>query len=251
MDSIVKVSQAASLVMSRLSGGVPQARPAPITTEALPSTFVRSVDRDIPDRVVAFWEGSGEELGAPMLRRPLRDDERAALQQRARELQRACEPAPPTSRETLITAISAMLGAFPTMLRYDQATSEEIATAYLWTVREAPHWAVIQAVEMVRSNKAGLNPSFCPPEPDFATVVNRCVAEYRRRLKETEAILQAKVDAPPERRLTAEEIAAKLGRPIGERPQPELPPTDGTHMARVLADLDRRKADREAQEAAQ
>jgi hypothetical protein len=221
--------------------------PVPITSpDNLPELFVRAVDRDIADRVVAFRLGTNPETEEPVLRRELSAPEREALDRRADELRRAVAPAPASSRDTLLGAISGMLGAFPTMQRFDPATALAIAANYLWTVREEPHWAIARACDQVRANGAGLNPSYCPSEPEFAAVVKRCVEAYRRQLRKTKALLRAKVDAPVPK-LTKAELEAKLGRSIGERPEripkPEL---DGKHASRVMAELAARRAAREA-----
>lgn len=238
------LGQAALRAARSLTSSGQQAPAVPITTtEGLPSTFVRSTDRDIPDRTVTRWTGTGEERGEPVLRRALTSDERAAVAHRRDELRNAVAPAPEASRNMLLRAIKGMLGAYPAMQRYDDGTATAIAANYLWTVREEPHWAIAKACDEVRSAAAGLNPSFAPTEPEFATVVAKLVATYRQRLAQAEAVLRAGVDKLPAPPLTKEEIEAKLGRPIGERPNPLWPEeAAGGHAERVAADLAARKA---------
>lgn|GEM_PF-3773254 len=192
----------------------------PITVRGdLPPLLDRAVDRDLPDRLVAFWRGrTDDDRGDPELRRALEPEEHAALVRRVSALSAAVAPAPVASRDVLLDEIEGMLGAYPSMQRHDEEAAGMIAASYLWTVREEPHWAIVEACGLVRGNKAGLNPSFPPTEPEFAKVVALRAAMYRLRLRETEAILRAKIQPPPEPKLTAEEIAAKLGRPIGARP---------------------------------
>jgi hypothetical protein len=224
----------------------------PITDSTkLPSRFVPEVDRGIPDRVVAFWEGTGEEKGPPVLRRALGTDEKAALERRLGELRTAVAPAPGSSRNALLAEIARMLGSFPTMQRHDRETAIAIAAGYLWTARERPHWAIVESCNQVRAGTAGVSREFCPSEPVFNDLVGRVVAVYAQQLAKTEQLLRAKIMPPDPPRLSAEEIARKLGRPIGDCDKPEQAPVngnDGRHMQRVLADLAARKAARAAEQ---
>jgi hypothetical protein len=167
--------------------------PAPILdSKQLPKFFVREVDRDIPDRVVAWYE-NGQELITPNLRRALTAGERATLSQRRDELETALA-APVTGRhgDRCATAVSGMLSAFPLMARLDMESAVATVGGYLHTVRNYPPWAVIKASEQVRTGMAGLNTSFCPSEPDFCELVRKIVAPYELQLHKTEALLSAK-----------------------------------------------------------
>src|SRR5215471_651633 len=221
----------------------------------LPLTFDHGTDREIPDRVVCFWFGSGEKKGKPLLRRELTLEERQALERRRHDLRCAVAEADPESRDDLLGAISGMLGAFPAMQRHNVATSLAIAASYLWSAREYPHWAIMRACQQVRENSAGLNPSFCPSEPEFVGICLNLVSGYARQLAATEAILAAPVyEPPPEQRMTRAEIEAKLGHPIGEKSGRSANtciadrPGDGKHAERVAADLERRRAARQSTE---
>lgn len=222
-----------------------------LTTDRLPSIWNRTVDRDIADRVVCFWRGEQLE---PELRRDLEPDERQALVRRAGELRNALAPAPATSRNVLLGAIGAMLGAFPQMTRHSDETATAIAAGYLWTARERPHWAIVRACEMVRSGAADRTVSFCPSEPEFNTLIGGLVVDYERRLRAAERLLDARLSPPCAPPSTREEIEARLGRPIGEvdtRAQPEPPALhDGNHLARVMADVEARKRRRVAEQSA-
>jgi hypothetical protein len=240
--AVEKLSTVVSLKTQSLSRSERPDTPAPLpitTPEKLPQVFVRAVDRDIPDRAVTFFR-KREPNEDPVLRRELSAQERRELQRRAEDLRSAVEPAPKVSRDLLLGALSGMLGAFPMMQRYDSKTALAIAAAYLWTVRDQPHWAIVQACDLVRANAAGLKSSYCPSEPEFVTVVSRCVEPYRGQLRKTEALLGAKVDEPHPPKLTREDIEAKVGRPMGER-LGSIPGSqrDGKHAARVMADLRR------------
>jgi hypothetical protein len=198
---------------------LPNAQPArqviPTTREdRLPAIFVREIDRDL-QCVVAFWESGGVGAGTPVLRRALKASEQALLERRVWELRCAVAPFEARSRDALLQAISGMLGAFPNMQRFDQQTALGIAANYLMIVRQQPHWAIVKACEMVRTNAAGLSPGFCPSEPEFVTAVARLAKPYAGALQRAEQLLQGKANDPPPPKLTREEIEAKLGRRLG------------------------------------
>lgn len=234
------LGSAAKVVLHSARSGGTAVSPI-IASENLPAVLDRATDIDLPDRVVGFWTGTGDDRGEPELRRELTASERGALERRAGALRNAVAPAPEQSRDALMREISRMLGGFPQMQGHDFKTAQVIAVSYLFTVRSAPHWAIVKACEQIRTGVAGLNPNFCPPEPAFATVVARCTEQYWRMLRGAEAVLRARVMLPPAAKMTREEIEAKLGRPIGV--PPEAPPraADPSYAARVAADLRARR----------
>lgn len=179
----------------------------------LPPVFVRATDRDLPDRLICGWSNnrSDDNPGEPALRRELAPDERRGLEQRRHDLLRAVAPAPAASRNTLLHEIAGMLSAYPAMQRHDDAIAATMATSYLWTVRDEPHWAIIKACALIRSHKAGLNPAFPPTEPQFTEVVRRQAEMHRRSLQGVEALLRAKADPVHAPRPTMEELKAKHG----------------------------------------
>jgi len=134
-----------------------------------------------------------------------------------------------------LRTITGMIGAFPVMQKYDQTTALGMVGAYLSTARERPHWAIVKAAAMIRSGNAGLNPGFCPSEPEFNILVGRLVEPYLEALRRAERLLTAKIEpsAQPEPRL----------------PEAKSPPatiSDGKHASRVMAELAARKAHRGA-----
>jgi hypothetical protein len=241
-----KLGQVVSQAIASITPSDKRALVTPITSKAnLPQIFDRATDLEIPDRVAMFWfDRTDGDKGTPLLRRALVPAERSALEKRRSELQQAIAPAPARSRDTLLDEISGMLGAFPMMQRHDRNTAKMIAASYLWTVRDEPHWAIVDACLAVRGNQAGLNPSFPPTEPEFATVVKRSSSWYRKKLRETDAILDAKVieniDAP---KLSKEELEKLLGRPISEAQyHARKPACDPGYAERVRKDLAMRRA---------
>jgi hypothetical protein len=211
-----------------------------------PARFVRAIDRDIPERVVMFWQDDG----TPVLRRPFSGDENSALQQRRSELLNTLTPWPETRRDPLLAKISGMLGGFPTNQRHDPETALVIAAGYLWVVRERPAWAIIRACHDIREGQAGFNREFPPSEAQFNWYIGRLVEQYEQMLRQTELLLSAKIEAPPSSRPTQGEIEAKLQRPLGaaatykDSKAAPSPAYDGKHALRVLDDLEARKARR-------
>jgi hypothetical protein len=218
--------------------------------DRLPAIYVREIDRDLRD-LVRCWEGGAVGSGTPMLRRPLNDTERSALEHRIWELRCALTPFENSDREALGRAINGMLGAFPTMQRFDQVAALSMGRAYLSLAERRPYWAIVKACQMVRLGTAGLNSGFCLSEPEFNSLVGRLVEPYVNALRRAECLLAAKIEPPASPRPTREELEAKLGRrldpPSSHEPKPPaMPAGDGGHAARVIADLAARKAMREA-----
>ena len=198
-----QVALRATSSASRDSREEPGTAPAVTSCDRLPLIFELETDRAIPDRVVCFWSDSGE----PLLRRQLTGDERGALERRRHELRGAVAEAAPAGRAERLAAISGMLGAFPAMQRYDEVTGLAIAANYLWAAREVPHWAILRVCEQVRSGRsAGINPAFCPSEPEFVGLCLKEVAPYRARLAQIDAVLRANVRQVPSGQEKAPEV---------------------------------------------
>jgi hypothetical protein len=130
-----------------------------------------------------------------------------------------------------------MLGAFPAMQRYDDLTALAIAAAYLWSARERPHWATLKACDMVRSGSAGLNRAFCPSEPEFNAIAERCADAYVSALRRAEELL-AGVDAQTRAKQLLAGKAPRSSPPAPAKPKDQ---GDGGHAARALADLEARR----------
>jgi hypothetical protein len=107
-----------------------------------------------------------------------------------------------------------MLGGFPNMQRHDRKAALGIAIAYLELAAERPPWAILKACQLVRVGEAGLNPGFCPTEPEFNILARRIVAPYAEALRSARQLLDADVREELKPKLSREEIEAKLGRKI-------------------------------------
>lgn len=163
----------------------------------LPEAWKKSIDRDLLDRVVSSWTGTGPyEKGEAVLSRALKPEERLALELRVQELRNALAPASPANYEIMFDTVSAMLGAFPSMQRHSAESAAMIAEGYCHSVRGRPQWAVIEAARKVRENEAGLNPSYCPTEPEFAEQVRRLLHPFEARLYEIDAVIRGKPVQP-------------------------------------------------------
>lgn len=195
------------------------ATPLPILHKSgLPAVFDPRVDHLAGRLVDGYSNGNGAQRGLALaLRRDPTPEEKTTLETRIADLRGALLPAPPAGDNELRTAIMAMLGGDPNMQRYDQATAYAMASGFLYVVRDQPHWAILEACEQVRSGRAGLNPSFCVKEPEFAIVVRRCTQPYRQRLAEIESLLRARVRQPPPAPPTRAQVEASLGQSLIRR----------------------------------
>jgi hypothetical protein len=99
---------------------------------------------------------------------------------------------------------------------------------------------------MVRLGTAGLNPAYCPSEPEFNILIGRLVDPYVDALPRTERLMTAKFEPPSPPKLSQAEIEAKLGRPLGVRTSSEapMPAGGGKHALRSMAELAAREARR-------
>lgn len=156
----------------------------------LPEIFVSLTDREIPERVVCFRDMTQK----PLLRRELRGDERAALEQRAAHLRLALQACADDEHVDAAAAVSGMLAGFGSIGRYDGNTAKVITAAYVETVKERPLWAIERMCMDIRRGRAGLKPNYCPNEPELNVLIGHKIAPYRARLMAVEALLCARVD---------------------------------------------------------
>lgn len=203
----------------------------------LPALFDRTTDREIPDRVVCGYDLHG---GHPELRRALAPDERAALERRVAELRPAVASARAGDRDTLLDAL---LGVQPQ--GFDEETSMGLAASYLETLGRLPPWAVREACLMVRTSEAKLEAGQTVEQLLNATA-RGLVAPYERSLLKAQGLLDAQVTLPAPRRAPP----APCGRPPSGIMAPIKPwrdaPMPSDRRARLLADLEARKARNES-----
>jgi hypothetical protein len=198
---------------------------------------VLETDRDIPDRVVAYYEGFA--YHQPILRRDLRAGERIDLLRRREELLIAVgEPITKRHWDRCAGAVSSMFRGFPTMARLNRESAVATVGVFLQEMRNYPPWAVIKACDLVRTGKADLNRTYCPTDPEFHEVVRGLIAPYELQLRKTDAVLDASLPS----------AQPKPNRTIAE-PRRQAVETDGEHGKRVKADLAIRKLRREIETA--
>lgn len=163
--------------------------PATKAPGATPRIFVWLTDREIPERVVSYYEAP---LNRPVLRRPLADDERVALEQRAADLRASLAPCGEGARARVGGAISRMFNGYPNMQRRTDAEAVAILDGYFSTLRERPAWAIIEACQIVREGRFPEFRSFAPSEAALNRLVADVTAPYRAQLQAIDNILVAK-----------------------------------------------------------
>jgi hypothetical protein len=207
--------------------------------------------------------GPGDEL-APLLspwipahgdreiRRALTTDERGLVAVRSAALRAGLTGYAAAEHAAVKAQIAAMLGGFRSMRQQDD-DAERLVEVTAGVLREFPLWAITRGCLKIARNRAGLDRRFAPNDAEIFGVVSEEVRSYRRTLVTAEALLIARVEAPPAPKLTREEIEAKLGRPLPvgrvDKPKSQPLPGDGKHAARVAADLASRHAESPARSA--
>jgi hypothetical protein len=199
--------------LSHSRGGPANAIVPIANSDHLPEVHSRDLSRI--ERLVVWTSAAGQ----LELARPLTGEETAWLSVRMHALERALEPWRGDSRDDLLGVISRMLGGFPNMQRHDRVAALGIAMAYLEVAAECPPWAILKACQLVRRGKAGLNPSFCPTEPEFNILARRLLAPYVEALRRARQLLDADVREELKPKLGRKEIEAKLGRKIRDPPR--------------------------------
>lgn len=214
----------------------------------LPVPFDKEVDRDIRDRVVMFWNTSGE-FGPsnPILRRALTLDELTKLNTRGLHISQALAPLEDTCRDrSLQIEMAGMLGGFPSMQRHDKAAAAAIAYGYLHVVKECPPWAIVAACEQVRTSRAGLNPSYPPSEPEFREVVDGMIKPFSDRLYRINELLAAPIEPPAPEPPSKERVEEILGRAVPKARVDTRPPGAFTAAEHAAAERDLKKRKRKA-----
>jgi hypothetical protein len=215
----------------------------------VPAVFVRETDRDIPDQVVSWYEGIADPT--PVLIRGLREDERAVLQRRRRDLLMAlAAPADGRHGDRCAAAVAAMLAGFPAMSRHDIKAATAMVAGYLSIVGDRPPWAIIEACSKVRCGEAGIDRNFCPSEAAFCTVVRSIATPYELQLRKTKALLDAQFLAKPGRkaltypprgipiRLTRDELERQRAEEFLDRCKAEVRATATPETAPSVFELD-------------
>lgn len=213
-----------------------------------PALVNRDTDLEIPQRVFGAWTPEG---GHRELRRPLTDVERAAVQRRKIELSDGLRAFGDLERGLVDGALSVMLGGFRSMRQMGE-NAESIVTVLMHVLREFPCWAIGRACDMIVSGEAALDPTWPPNDAQVYQLVAGIVSPYRKTLTLVEGLLAAPVDVPQVPRLapplpTRDEMLAQsalLAQRATQRVRDPEGKGDGSHMARVLAEIEARRARR-------
>ena len=213
----------------------------------LPAEIDRVADIDIPRRVwsALIIDGVPREIV-----RPLTLDERCALEVRVARLAPAMRPFSELDADSVAQALADMYSSFPSMRhagadalgRVDTAMRVALVNFPAWAIEEACRSIQVNGYERCEDGRCWIEKNWPPSDAGIVVVVERIVKRRADALKQAKDLLAAPVEPRIEqRRLTREEIEAKIGRKL------TVPGGDGKHMERVNAELAARKAAREAQ----
>lgn len=197
-----------------------------------------------------MWSNWIPDHGAREIVRALTPTNRAALQHRAAELINGLRPFTAAEANEVDAALHGMLSGFRALARQEGEYADASVEVLRAVLREFPPWAIIEGcLQIARGKVPDLDHRYAPNDVQVCDVVAAIVAPARENLDNAMALLRAPVETPEPPRPAREEIEAKLGRPIGERPMKPMPKPwegDGKHALRVAADLEARRRRREA-----
>ncbi|MTW19365.1 hypothetical protein GJ689_24545 [Rhodoplanes serenus] len=221
MDPIGKV---AATALRRSPPTTPPALPA-AADGGTPALVDLVTDYELP-RLFSAVSITGQPR--PLVR-ALGADERSRLERRAAELRTGLGAFGAGDADAVRAALSAMLTGYRSMR---QQGDEAHATVAIMArvLAEFPRWAIQRACLMVARGEAGLDRRWPPNDAEMHAIVARVVEPYRDTLARVAAMLAAPVEPPSARRLS--------------RPR-ETVETRRGHVARVMADMDARRAARD------
>lgn len=222
MDHLGKV---AATALRRSPPTTPPALPA-AADGGPPALLDRVTDYDLP-RLFSAVTIAGQPRTVV---RALDADERSRLERRAAELRVGLEPFRAGEADAVRAALSAMLAGYRSMR---QQGDEAHATVAIMTrvLGEFPRWAIQRACLMVARGEAGLDRRWPPNDAEMHGIVARVVEPYRDTLSRVAALLAAPVELPAARRLSRSRETVETRR---------------GHVARVMADMEARRAARDA-----
>ena len=174
---------------SRVSRLQRLARQANRNGDGGPVLLDRSVDVEIPRRLIAFRPATG-----PVeIRREMAPQERGEVEARAAALELWVAPFSPDDRAEIEASIGAMLGGFRSM-RQQGADLENILAITCAVLREFPAWAIKKACLKIARRETKLDGRFAPNDGEIVDVVYSLVEPYRRQLDQARALLEAFVE---------------------------------------------------------
>lgn len=212
----------------------------------VPDVFVKRADLEIPNSVWVDWIPKGG--GSRAIWRPLKPEERSALEARAAELRPALAPyARPFEDDRVAQALADLFSGFRSM-REQGADALGLIDSAMRALAPFPAWAIEQACLVIRrdgylvQDREGrwrTERHWPPSDPQICLVIGEVMKCHRAALASAEALLCAPIEPPvtPKRFQHDWHVWAWLR-------QAGLP--DGKHTSRVMADIEARRAQRAA-----
>lgn len=172
------------------------------------------------------------QFGGPTeLTRALSSTERGALEAHREGLAHALEPFGEGEQTELAATLGALFSGFRSMRQTGDSVGATIEIT-LAVLREFPAWAIKKACLGIAQGKfPDIDQRFPPNDTQIHAAVTDLVAYHRRRLADTERLIEAKVaDRTPlkSRERVQEEFIEKSFH-------------DGKHAQRIKSDLEKRK----------
>lgn len=205
--------------------------------------FSRECDIDLPRRLYTSWI---PKTGSRAIVRALTEVERIKLEGRAIALDEALQPFDRDETAAVEAELAAMFSGFRAMRQQgdDAAATVEVTRHVL---REFPLWAIAKTCLMIARNEAEidgkpLDRRFTPNDTEIYAVAAGVVKLRRDALATVKALLVAPVEPPPPPRPAPPHdwhVWAWRRHCVGG---------DSGHAARVLADIEQRRARRASAE---
>lgn len=203
---MLKQIQAPTFPSSGSEVCAPRSAPAAITADNLPLSYDHAADRAIPDRTVCDW--SMDQMPVT-LRRPLRADERGAIERRVGSLAPALEPFHPTERDRVADALLGLFDSF-TQMRQKGADAMARVSDALEVAADMPAWAIEEACLTIRkygyehrdpdTGRVRLEQHWPPSDGEVHEAVRRVVQGRATALARARAMLEAPaLEQPPPR----------------------------------------------------
>jgi len=167
----------------------------------LPAAFDARTDVEIPRAVWSAWT---PQFGARQIVRPLRDDERSALEARKAQLAPALAPyAGGADSDRVAAALAAMFDGFRSMRERGENAMGRLDTA-MRVLKNFPAWAIEEACASIqrdgyqvhdRERVSRTERHWPPSDPEIADAVRLAVKMRDAALASATALLAASVES--------------------------------------------------------
>lgn len=184
--------------------------------------------------------------GQWMLRRALNATERSIVTGRANDLAHALAPLSNEEKPKAFALIATMLNGWRQLRTLDGEEAELTVKIIVAAVADAPLWAIDIACQRFRTGRVEqivpeFNNNYPPNDIHIVKVVEYILNTCKRREREARDLLSAPVEPPPppsQPKTECHNLIKYSDVPEGVVPNK---PQKGSHMARVLADIEARK----------